>query len=205
VTPTDRKLRREFDVRPADKNGAEPGDIVWIEEAGSELSRRAKVIERIGPMSDPRTISLISIATKRHPGRVPRGRGARGRARQGAPIGDRLDLRQVPLVTIDGEDARDFDDASMPSATTPIPGGWRLLVAIADVALVRPARQATRPRRLPPRHFGLLPRPGRSNAARAALEQLVFAAATPGPAGAWWPRCGSTLTARSRNTASTAP
>jgi len=30
VTPTDRKLRREFEVRPADSNGAEPGDIVWI-------------------------------------------------------------------------------------------------------------------------------------------------------------------------------
>src|SRR5207253_8677880 len=43
VTPTDRKLRREFDVRPADRNGAQPGDIVWIEEAGANLSRRAKV------------------------------------------------------------------------------------------------------------------------------------------------------------------
>ena len=55
-------MRREFDVRTADKNGARPGDIVWIEEAGGELSRRARVLERIGPMSDPRTVSLISIA-----------------------------------------------------------------------------------------------------------------------------------------------
>src|SRR5690606_35822686 len=42
-----------------------------------------------------------------------------------------LDLRGVPLVTIDGEDARDFDDAVY---CEPAANGWRLLVAIADVA-----------------------------------------------------------------------
>src|SRR6185312_14573990 len=42
VTPTDRKLRREFDVRPADRNDAQPGDIVWIEETGGHLSRRPR-------------------------------------------------------------------------------------------------------------------------------------------------------------------
>src|SRR5476649_1097265 len=62
ATPTDRKMRTAFDVRPGDKNGALPGDIVWVESAGADLSRRAKVLERIGPMSDPRTVSLISIA-----------------------------------------------------------------------------------------------------------------------------------------------
>jgi ribonuclease R len=43
----------------------------------------------------------------------------------------RRDLRQIPLVTIDGEDARDFDDAVY---AEPHPQGWRLVVAIADVA-----------------------------------------------------------------------
>jgi ribonuclease R len=49
----------------------------------------------------------------------------------------RIDLRDVPLVTIDGEDARDFDDAVY---CEPVPGkarkaaGWRLIVAIADVS-----------------------------------------------------------------------
>jgi len=43
----------------------------------------------------------------------------------------RVDLRDVPLVTIDGEDARDFDDAVFCSKT---PKGWKLLVAIADVS-----------------------------------------------------------------------
>jgi len=44
---------------------------------------------------------------------------------------DRVDLRETPLVTIDGEDARDFDDAVYCQKT---PKGWKLLVAIADVS-----------------------------------------------------------------------
>lgn len=44
---------------------------------------------------------------------------------------NRVDLRQTPLVTIDGEDARDFDDAVYCKRT---PKGWKLLVAIADVS-----------------------------------------------------------------------
>ena len=44
---------------------------------------------------------------------------------------DRVDLTALPLVTIDGEDARDFDDAVY---VEPAPGGDRLLVAIADVS-----------------------------------------------------------------------
>jgi ribonuclease R len=54
------------------------------------------------------------------PGQVPRG-AAR----------DRLDLRHLPLVTIDGADARDFDDAVYCERT---PKGWKLYVAIADVS-----------------------------------------------------------------------
>jgi len=134
VTPTDRKLRREFDVRPADRNGAQTGDIVWIEDTGDALSRRAKVIERIGPMSDPRTISLISIAANDIPVEFPEAAAQEAEKARAAPLGDRLDLRQVPLVTIDGEDARDFDDAVFAQADPDHPGGWRLLVAIADVA-----------------------------------------------------------------------
>ncbi len=45
---------------------------------------------------------------------------------------DRVDLRELPLVTIDGEDAKDFDDAVFCSKTRS--GGWKLYVAIADVS-----------------------------------------------------------------------
>ncbi|NOK17652.1 ribonuclease R [Corallococcus carmarthensis] len=48
-----------------------------------------------------------------------------------ATEGNRRDLRSMPLITIDGEDARDFDDAVY---AEPRAGGWRLVVAIADVS-----------------------------------------------------------------------
>ena len=47
-------------------------------------------------------------------------------------LGGREDLRDIPLVTIDGADARDFDDAVF--AESDHHGGFRLIVAIADVA-----------------------------------------------------------------------
>jgi len=145
VTPTDRKLRREFDVRPADRNGVTPGDIVWIEETGGHLSRRAKVLERVGPMSDPRTISLISIAANDIPVEFPEAAAREAEHAKAAPLGDRLDLRQVPLVTIDGEDARDFDDAVFAEPDPDHAGGWHILVAIADVAwYVRPDKPLDR-------------------------------------------------------------
>ena len=58
-----------------------------------------------------------------------------------APLGERDDLRNIPLVTIDGADARDFDDAvfAEPDDDPKNPGGFKLIVAIADVAwYVRP-------------------------------------------------------------------
>ena len=61
-----------------------------------------------------------------------------GGSRSKAPAAffQRTDLRNIPLITIDGEDARDFDDAvfAEPDADPKNPGGWHLLVAIADVA-----------------------------------------------------------------------
>jgi ribonuclease R len=134
VSPTDRKLRQSFEIRPADKNGAVPGDIVWIEATGGALSRRARVLERVGAMSDPRTISLIAIAANDIPVDFPQAALEEADRAHAAPLGHRLDLRDTPLVTIDGEDARDFDDAVFAEPDPAQPGGWRLLVAIADVA-----------------------------------------------------------------------
>ncbi|MCA0301212.1 MAG: ribonuclease R [Proteobacteria bacterium] len=145
VTPTDRKLRQSFDIRAADRNDARPGDIVWVEATGTALSRRARVLEVVGAMSDPRTVSLISIAANDIPVEFPAAALEEAERSRAAPLGDRLDLRDTPLVTIDGEDARDFDDAVFAEPDPGHPGGWRILVAIADVAwYVRPDRPLDR-------------------------------------------------------------
>ena len=63
-------------------------------------------------MGDARSISLIAIHTHDIPQAFPADALERGRDRADAtPLGRRTDLRDIPLVTIDGEDARDFDDA----------------------------------------------------------------------------------------------
>ena len=183
VTPTDRKLRREFDVRPADRNGARPGDIVWVEEAGSELSRRAKVIERVGPMSDPRTVSLISIAANDIPVDFPEAAVRGGRGRPGGADG----RAARPAQAATGHDRRRGCARLRRRGLrrTRSRSSGRLAHAGRDRRrrLVRAARQAARPRRLSPRHLGLFPRPGRADAARGPVEQLVLAAAAPGSAG----------------------
>ena len=60
------------------------------------------------------------------------------KAAEAVPLKGRVDYRDVPLVTIDGADARDFDDAVW-AERLPEGAGFRILVAIADVAhYVRP-------------------------------------------------------------------
>jgi ribonuclease R len=151
VTPTDRKLRQDFQIAVRDRGDAKPGDVVWIEATGGALARRARVLERIGSMDEARTISLIAIAQNGIPVDFPEPALEQARKAEAAPLGNRLDLREVPLVTIDGEDARDFDDAvwAEPDGDPANAGGWHLLVAIADVAwYVRPGDPLDRAARL---------------------------------------------------------
>ena len=102
---------------------------------------RARIIERLGRSTDPGAISLMAIASFDIPTEFPA--AAIAEAEAAAPVGPagRTDLRDLPLVTIDGSDARDFDDAvwAEPDPDPANPGGWHLVVAIADVAwYVRP-------------------------------------------------------------------
>jgi ribonuclease R len=138
LTPTDKRIKTEFQVHPRDIGNAKSGDIVIVE---AEPVRRlgtpkARVVERIGRADEPRSISLISVAEHQIPFQFSP--AALNQAKEAGPatLGKRTDLRQVPLVTIDGDDARDFDDAvfAEPDSDEKNPGGWRLLVAIADVA-----------------------------------------------------------------------
>jgi ribonuclease R len=143
IRPAGRKARNEYRVSAADAAGARPGEIVLAQALpGMRLGLpHARVVERLGPHGGPRSASLLSI----HEHDIPMGFDAEAQALAAAaqPVGlaGRTDLRSLPLVTIDGEDARDFDDAVMadPDPDVSNPGGFVLWVAIADVAhYVRP-------------------------------------------------------------------
>jgi len=144
VRPTDRRARAELSLDPEDAAGARPGELVLVEPKSlrPRLGARAvRVVERLGPIDETRALSLISIHEHGLPTEFPAVARAEAEAAGPAPLADREDLRDLPLVTIDGADARDFDDAvwAEPDDGPDNPGGWRLVVAIADVAhYVRP-------------------------------------------------------------------
>ncbi len=143
LRPTNKKDRNEYRVDPTAMKDAEVGDLVEAEALpGRRLGlRKARVLRRLGDADGPDAISLVAIHTHGIPVDFPVDAVAQAEAAVAAPLGDRTDLRAIPLVTIDGEDARDFDDAvfAQPDDDPANPGGWQVLVAIADVSwYVRP-------------------------------------------------------------------
>ncbi|MGQ9370950.1 ribonuclease R [Azospirillum sp. A39] len=149
IVPTDRRNQAELSVLPANAEGAEDGDLVLADVLpATRLGlAQARVVERIGPTAEPRAISLIAIHAHGLPTVFGRAAEAEAAAAAVPPLRGRSDLRDVPLVTIDGADARDFDDAvwAEPDPDPANPGGWHLLVAIADVAYyVRPGSHLDR-------------------------------------------------------------
>jgi ribonuclease R len=143
LVPTDRRAKAEWIIPPGQDGGAEPDEIVLAEPLPHHQRyglKPARVIERLGAMGDARSVSLIAIHTHDIPVAFPQPALDEAERAKATPLGHRTDLRDIKLVTIDGEDARDFDDAVFAEPDDSLaPGGFRLIVAIADVAhYVRP-------------------------------------------------------------------
>jgi ribonuclease R len=143
LSPTDRRSRHDFIITRDNAMGARAGDLVRAEVLpGRRLGlREARVIEHLAATDGARSVSLIAIHDHDIPTAFSDEALVQAAAAGPAPRGKREDLRGLPLVTIDGADARDFDDAVWTEADPDAknPGGWHLLVAIADVAwYVRP-------------------------------------------------------------------
>lgn len=147
LRPTDRRAKRDFLLTKENAGGAKVGELVLAEvlperRGGPRLGLRSvRVLERLGRGDDPKALSLITLHEHGLISEFPPEAVAEAEAAGPARLGRREDLRRIPLVTIDGADARDFDDAvfAEPDEDARNPGGWHLLVAIADVAhYVRP-------------------------------------------------------------------
>ena len=138
IVPTDRRAKAEWTVPRGEDGGAANDELVLAEPLPhSRLGLKpARVIERLGRMGDARSVSLIAIHTHDIPVAFPEDALEEARRARAARPTRREDIRHIPLITIDGEDARDFDDAVYAEADG---AGFRLIVAIADVAwYVRP-------------------------------------------------------------------
>ncbi len=138
LAPIDRKSRTEFSVDTRDRGGAENNELVLAEPLAGRAAGfpRAKVVERLGSMNTPKTVSLIAIHAHGIPTDFPDEVIRQAERATPPDLAGRTDLRAVPLVTIDPEDARDHDDAvwAGPDSDPKNPGGQIALVAIADVA-----------------------------------------------------------------------
>jgi ribonuclease R len=138
VVPDDPKISQDVLVPLPDTAGARPGQIV-VAEIVTEPSERqppiGKIIEILGQSGAPGMATEIAIRSHGIPYLWPEGVEADAQAFGEAVPEDmksgRKDLRKLPLVTIDGADARDFDDAVYARRQDK---GWHLVVAIADVA-----------------------------------------------------------------------
>lgn len=126
------------------KTAPREGDLVVAEDPlpTGYAPMRVKILEVIGRQDDPRAASILAI----HAHAIPIGFSAEEEAELTKITPTkcaREDLRHLPLLTIDPDDARDHDDAvfAEPAADPKNPHGFRLVVAIADVAAyVRPGQ-----------------------------------------------------------------
>ncbi len=146
VAPEDRRYGQDILIPKNATASATVGQVVAVEltEPPSMFSQPVgRVVEVLGEIDDPGM--EIEIAVRKY--EVPHRFSAESMAHAAAlpeqvrPVDrrHRIDLTAVPLVTIDGEDARDFDDAVYCEPAKIGKGkstgsGWRLLVAIADVS-----------------------------------------------------------------------
>ena len=145
VVPDDRRIQRNVQVPSDARLGAEHGQLVVCEITTPADERRPPIGKVLAVLGDALTPSLV-VEAAIHGHELPHEFPAAVLAEAAAvPLevdahaaAGRLDLRQLPLVTIDGEDAKDFDDAVY---CEPNARGFRLIVAIADVSsYVRPGR-----------------------------------------------------------------
>ncbi len=142
VAPEDKRYGQDVLIPKGATGSAKPGQVVVVELTeppalyGQPVGR---VKEVLGEIDDPGMEIEIAVRKYGVPHEFSEAALAQARALpdhvRASDHKHRVDLRDVPLVTIDGEDARDFDDAVYCEPAKVGRGkGWRLLVAIADVS-----------------------------------------------------------------------
>ncbi|NPA49569.1 MAG: ribonuclease R [Thermodesulfobacteria bacterium] len=138
VIPEDDRLPFEILIPPDATKGAEDGEMVVAEITDFSPGRRipeGRIVEVLGDPEDLKTQIKAVIYKYELPHRWSRAvkeelRKIPDEVRE-EDLKGREDLRKLPFVTIDGETAKDFDDAVY---VRKLPKGWRLYVAIADVS-----------------------------------------------------------------------
>ncbi|MBL8587312.1 MAG: ribonuclease R [Methylobacteriaceae bacterium] len=150
ILPIDKKnAQRELVVPEGAERNAVDGDLVAYDarREGRFGPLAGIVTEVVGALKSEKAVSLIAIRSHGLPDEFRRKTLQEAEAARPAPLKDREDWRNLPLVTIDPADAKDHDDAvhARPDDDPQNPGGHVVTVAIADVAwYVRPGASLDR-------------------------------------------------------------
>src|SRR6478672_9538392 len=139
LTAVEKKERRELPI--GDVADGEAGDLVLCEVSGSGGRVSARVDAVLGDPFAPKSFSLIAIHKHDLPHEFSEAAIAEATRVAKQPLGEREDLTHLPIVAIDPADARDHDDAiwAARDEDEDNQGGWKAIVAIADVSFyVRP-------------------------------------------------------------------
>jgi ribonuclease R len=138
VIPASRKIRDQYMISEPHRLGAQEGDLVEVKPLSSSARGKipGKITRILGSILEPKSMSLIAIHTYELPLEFSKFAIDLANRATVPSLEEREDLRDIPLVTIDDEDARDFDDAvwATPDTDPDNSGGWHLVVAIADVS-----------------------------------------------------------------------
>lgn len=136
----DKGRNREFAL--SDAGGAGPGDVVRAAVLPGERGQRrsVRVVERLGRHDGPGALSTLTLLEHGIEEPFPPEALAEAEAARLPDPAGRTDLTGLALVTVDDDDARDFDDAVF--AEPDGEEGWRVTVAIADIASLVPPGSA---------------------------------------------------------------
>lgn len=134
LMPAERGKRDAINLQTSSSTPCVAGDLVEAELLPSKgyLAKTARIIRNLGSSSNTGAFSALAIAEFNIRHHFPDPVISEANALKTPSAKGRLDLRDTALVTIDGADAKDFDDAVFAEPTDT--GGWRLLIAIADVS-----------------------------------------------------------------------
>ncbi|MET0249323.1 MAG: ribonuclease R [Sphingobium sp.] len=147
LRPVDKRIRNSTPI--SDAGVAKRGDLVLAEPVGRPPRISARITDILGDPFAPRSFSLIAIHKHGIPYVFPDGVEDEAVIAAKLPLHEekREDLRHLPIVAIDPVDARDHDDAvwAEPDEDPANPGGYKAIVAIADVSYyVRPGSKLDR-------------------------------------------------------------
>jgi ribonuclease R len=138
LLPVDRRSRHELVPVKGEAEKAGDGDLVLCQlvKGNRHGLKTARIVEVVGDATAPGAGSLIALYSHGVPQGFSEAEQREADTVRPATMKGREDIRDLPLITIDPDDAKDHDDAvwAAPDENPENKGGWQVIVAIADVA-----------------------------------------------------------------------